>query len=124
VASELTPEALARYRATAQRRWEQEQRANARRLEWAWELAQQAAVLLKGQFGATRVVVFGSLAQGHWFSQTSDIDLAAWGLKGEDFFAAVARLQDLSPEFSVDLVAMEHCRPELRQVILAEGIPV
>ena len=67
-------------------------------------------------------MVFGSLVHGYWFSQTSDIDLAAWGLKDEDYFLVVARLQDLSPEFRIDLVRMENCRPGLRGAILQEGI--
>ena len=67
-------------------------------------------------------MVFGSLVHGYWFSQTADIDLAAWGLKDEDYFLVVARLQDLSPEFRIDLVRMENCRPGLREAILQEGI--
>jgi len=66
-------------------------------------------------------VVFGSLVGGRSFSRWSDIDLAAWGLPPDDYFVAVARLQDLSPEFEIDLVTMEYCRPELLKVILREG---
>jgi predicted nucleotidyltransferase len=79
---------------------------------------------LKNQFGASRVVVFGSLINGDGVSETSDVDLAAWGMPGEKYFIAVARLQDLSPEFEVDLVAMEHCKPHLREVIMKEGQPL
>lgn len=121
VTSESTPEAMAVYRATARRRWEADQRERARRHERAWETAHQAAALLKEQFGATQVMAFGSLLHDNWFSETSDIDLAAWGLKGDEYFIAVARLQDLSPEFKVDLVAVEHCKPGLREVIMEEG---
>lgn len=76
------------------------------------------------QFGATRVVAFGSLVHGDWFSETSDVDLAAWGLEGEEYFIAVARLQDLSPEFEIDLVAMERCPQGLRKAIEEEGQPL
>ena len=118
---ELTPEAMAVYQATAHQRWEEEQRERARRRERAWEVAQRAATLLKEEFGATQVAAFGSLVHGYWFSRTSDVDLVVWGLRDEDYFMAVARLQDLSPEFKVDLVAMEHCKPELREVITEGG---
>jgi predicted nucleotidyltransferase len=118
---DITPEAMAVYRATLRQREEQAKREQAERRERAWEVAQRAAALLKEQFGATQVMIFGSLVHGHWFSPTSDVDLAAWGLKGDDYFVAVARLQDISPEFEVDLVAMEHCKPGLREVILKEG---
>ena len=63
--------------------------------------------------------MFGSTVHGHWFSTTSDIDIAASGLASDDYFTAVARLQDLSPEFKVDLVALEHCKAELRESIAA-----
>ena len=120
----IPPEKMKRYRATMQRRQQQAQQELAQRRERAWKVAQLAGELLKTRFGATRVVVFGSLAHGHWFSDTSDIDLAAWGLKDEDYFLAVARLQDLSPEFEIDLVAMERCKPSLRTKILSEGKPL
>jgi predicted nucleotidyltransferase len=118
---ELKPEAIAVYRATARQRWEEERQERTRRRERAREVAQRAAALLREEFGVTQVIVFGSLVHDYWFSKTSDVDLAAWGLKDEDYFTAVAKLQDLSPEFKVDLVAMEHCKPELREVITKEG---
>ncbi len=123
-ALEVSPEAMAAYRATLHRREEQAKREQAERRERAWEVARRAAALLRERFGATQVLAFGSLVHGHWFSSTSDVDLAAWGLKGDDYFVAVARLQDISPEFEVDLIVMERCKPELREVILKEGVPL
>jgi predicted nucleotidyltransferase len=117
-----SPAAMAVYRATARRRAAEATRALAFRRARAREVAQQAAVLLKEQFGATQVAVFGSTVHGHWFSATSDIDIAASGLASDDYFTAVARLQDLSPEFKVDLVALEHCKAELRESIAREGV--
>jgi predicted nucleotidyltransferase len=113
---------MAVYRATARRRAEEEARALALRRVRAQEVARQAAALLKEQFSAAQVAVFGSTVHGHWFSATSDIDLAAWGLASDDYFTAVARLQDLSPEFKVDLVAVERCKPKLREIIAREGV--
>jgi len=110
------------YRATFQRRMEDEYSALEERREMAWELAHRAALLLKDRFGASQVIVFGSLVHGHWFSQSSDLDLAASGLKPEDYFLAVARLQDLSPLFSIDLVDLDRCRPELKKSIVQEGM--
>ena len=116
-----SPAAMAVYRATAQRRAAEASRTLALRHPRR-EVAQQAAALLKEQFGATQVAVFGSTVHGHWFSTTSDIDIAASGLASDDYFTAVARLQDLSPEFKVDLVALEHCKAELRESIAREGV--
>lgn len=112
---------MAVYRATARRRWEEDQLELTRRRDHAWQVARQATMLLKEQFGAKRVVAFGSLVHGQWFSRTSDIDLAAWGLRADDYFLAVAKLQDLSGEFKVDLIDMERCRPVLRDAIAKEG---
>jgi predicted nucleotidyltransferase len=117
----ITPHAMTVYRATARRRWEKEERDLAQLKARAWEIARQAAKLLKEQFGATRVVVFGSLAHEHWFSKTSDVDLAAWGLKTEDYFHIVGKLQDLSTEFEIDLVEMKQCKPSLQKAIEKEG---
>ena len=105
--AKISSAAMANYRAAARRRAEEAERALTLRRERAGEVARQAAALLKEQFGATQVAVFGSIVHGHWFSATSDIDLAASGLAADDYFTAVARLQDLSSEFKVDLVALE-----------------
>jgi len=92
------------------------------RWERAWRLAQAAAELLRQEFGATRVVAFGSLARRDWFTPWSDIDLAAWGIPPEAFYRAVAVVTGLSPEFKLDLVAPEDCQPSLRHVIEREGV--
>ncbi len=92
------------------------------RRQRAWRVARQAAKVLREQFGAQRVVIFGSLAQRGWFTQWSDIDLAAWGVPDERFYQAVATITALSPAFKVDLIDPETCRSRLRQAIEREGI--
>jgi predicted nucleotidyltransferase len=92
------------------------------RWERAWSVAQAAAELLRQQFGATRVVAFGSLVCREWFTPWSDIDLAAWGIPPEQFYRAVAAVTGISPEFRMDLVAPEDCQPSLRRAIEQEGI--
>jgi uncharacterized protein len=109
------------YKETIRRREEQAAKELTLRYNKAWEVVRMAESLLKDGFGATRVMVFGSLVHGYWFSPTSDIDLAAWGISDDDYFLVVARLQDISPEFKIDLVMMENCKPELSQVIMYEG---
>ena len=92
------------------------------RLGKAWEVARRAAHLLRERFGATHVVVFGSLAHGAWFSPWSDIDLAAWGIPAGQFYRAVAAITGFSADFEVNLVDPEDCRPTVRQAIEREGI--
>ena len=92
------------------------------RWERAWRVAHTAAEVLRQQYGATRVVVFGSAARREWFTPWSDIDLAAWGIAPDAFFRAVAAVTGISPEFKVDLVAPEDCQPALRHSIEREGV--
>lgn len=93
-----------------------------KRWRQAWRVARRAALLLRKEFGASRVVAFGSLAHRTLFTDRSDIDLAAWGIAAERYFAAVAAVTGLSPLFKVDLVDPEICRPSVRQAIEIEGI--
>lgn len=95
---------------------------SAERWKRAWEVAQTAAILLHQKFGATRVVAFGSLAHRKWFSQWSDIDLAAWGISAYEFCRAVAVVTGLSSEFKIDLLDPESCRHSLREKIEREGV--
>ncbi len=94
------------------------------RRERAWELAREAASLLKNSYGAKKVAVFGSLAHQLWFSRWSDVDLAAWDIPSDRFFAAVGAVTGLSPEFDVDLVDAQTCRDSIRKGIEKEGVEV
>lgn len=122
MATALTAEKLALYRATAQARQREREAARAARHARAWDVANEAAALLREQFGATKVTVFGSLAAERWFGEASDIDLAVWGFRIEDYFAAVARLQGIDADFKIDLVMMEQCKPGLAEAVFKEGI--
>ncbi len=59
----FTPQEIASYRATAQRKWQESKEERKLREKHAWKLAELAAALLKEQFKATKVMVFGSLVQ-------------------------------------------------------------
>lgn len=107
-----------------QQRTSEEQQHLAQRYNQAWQLANQAASFLRCKYGATRVIVFGSLTNSAWFNAWSDVDLAAWGIPPEQFYAAVAAVTGLSEHFKIDLVDPDNCRPDLRQTIENEGIDV
>lgn len=90
----------------------------------AWQTARKGAALLKEQFGAREVFIFGSiLIRGH-FHQHSDIDFAAWEIPESDYLRAVGAVLDLDPEFSADLVRMEEARDSLRICIEQDGQPL
>lgn len=119
----ISEQSMAQYRETALARELETQQAVAARRERAWIAARRAADLLRAEFGASRVVLFGSLARGD-LTLHSDIDLAAWGIPRDDYFVAVARVQDVSAEFKVDLVEADHCKPTLARAIADERIPL
>ncbi|MCS6849172.1 MAG: nucleotidyltransferase domain-containing protein [Anaerolineae bacterium] len=122
MSTELTPDRLQQYRATARARLAEEAAALAERRARAWELAREAAALLKHRFGATRVVVFGSLIHKDMFTLHSDVDIAAWGLRERDWLKAIGAVYDLSAEIPVNLVDMNLARPEIAEVIEREGV--
>ncbi len=121
-ALKASPEEMAVYRATARRRQEREQQELARLQEQAWQAARRAAKLLKERFGATRVVVFGSLVHKDCFTRWSDVDVAAWGIRPEDTFRAIGAVMDIDAEPEVNLVDVGACRPSLLATIEREGV--
>jgi predicted nucleotidyltransferase len=70
------------------------------------------------------VILFGSLSAKRAFTRWSDIDLAAWGIPPEQFYAAVAMVTGLSAEFKLDLVDPQSCQPSLRAAIEQGGVEV
>jgi predicted nucleotidyltransferase len=117
----LTPKEVAAYRrAAALVKPKKRQSIRARRTR-AWQVARRAAQVLKAEFGAKKVVVFGSLLSPALFHDRSDVDLAVWGLTGRAYYRAVSALLDIEPSVSVDLIAFEDARPALQAVILREG---
>ncbi|MFW6016937.1 MAG: nucleotidyltransferase family protein [bacterium] len=82
--------------------------------------AQKAASLLKNQFGAEKVWLFGSLRNKDKFHIKSDIDLAEVGIPDERFYAAVGAIN--RGEFKIDLVDIKNCRKSIRKAIDKEGI--
>ena len=117
----MTDEQLRAYRRTADHRRREEAARIAERRRRAHEAARLAAELLRGRFGATVVILFGSLADEEWFGPRSDLDLAASGLRADEYFGAVAALQGLLGEFEADLVDLDRCGPTLRARVLATG---
>ncbi len=122
-ASQVTPEQMEIYRAAARRRAEQGLSPEAEALrQRALVEAKRAAEVLKEEFGATRVVVFGSAAHGEWFTETSDIDLAVWQLPPEEYFKAWGRVEGVLRTSNFHLVDVEHARPSVLRSIERDGI--
>ena len=122
MAETIPPEQMAIYRATARQRQLQYETELVERHRRAWEVARQAGRLLKADFQAQRVVVFGSIITPTRFHERSDVDLAVWGLNERLYYRAVSRLLDLDPAISVDLVEAEFASPTLLAIIEQEGV--
>lgn len=102
------------------------QRQRYRWREWDQRFSQRARAdldrivdLLVRQFGARRVILFGSLVKGR-FGPGSDIDMAVEGISKGDFFAALAAANRLTP-FRVDLKPLEDLEPHFLRRVLAGG---
>jgi uncharacterized protein len=107
------------YILTAQAKEQSNREALERQRSQAMQIAQIAAELLRSEFGASRVVLFGSVlsdAGDLSFHQDSDIDLAAWGISDRLYFKAVGKLQGLS-DFAIDLVEPQDLPPYIFDAI-------
>ena len=118
----IPPEKLAIYRETARRRQAEEEQRVHERFERAWQAAKAGAAMLKSKYGASRVVVFGSLVDETLFHHRSDIDLAAWGIDANQYLRALADLLSPTSEFSFDLIAVEEAGPSLLATIERDGV--
>jgi tRNA nucleotidyltransferase (CCA-adding enzyme) len=75
-AAQLTAQEKKKYREFARLQSERETQEMLARRDRALRVAREAARILKESFGATRVLLFGSLAKESWFHIRSDVDLA------------------------------------------------
>jgi len=115
--SSITSEQMAAYLLTTTQREEARLEKLQSRRSQGMATAQQAAQMLK-QWGATRVVLFGSILT-EYFHETSDLDLGVQDLPEHLYFRVVAQLQGIS-SFTVDLVEINYAAPHIQEAI-AQG---
>jgi len=82
----------------------------------------RAARVLRESFPVGRIILFGSLAHGGWFSPDSDVDLAVEGLAPAHYWKAWRLLEDILADRSVDLIDLDTAGASLRQAIARQGI--
>ena len=87
--------------------------------EAAWTEVREAARLLKSQFGATKVIVFGSLVKD-LFGEYSDIDIAVEGVQDSRFFEALTAVNELGDRW-IDLKPIESLEPRFKARVLETG---
>jgi predicted nucleotidyltransferase len=100
-------------------KWETEERR-----EKALEIAKAIAKLLRKEFGATKVVLFGSIVYPERFSPWSDIDIAVYGIRADQFYKAVAASFEIAHDFHIDIVDPIDCYPPIREDIELNGIEI
>jgi predicted nucleotidyltransferase len=83
--------------------------------------AERLAQRLVKEYGAKRVLLFGSVARQRPLRPDSDIDLAVEGMPSETYYRIVGDLCTNSGRL-VDLVQLERVRPSVKRIILLEGI--
>jgi predicted nucleotidyltransferase len=119
---DIPPDQLEQYRQTARERENARVSAARERMEKAWTLAREAAKLLREQYQAQRVVVFGSLLHETRFTQWSDVDIAAWGIPFGQTFRAIGAVMDLDSSVAVNLVDVDTCVLSLLEAIEQEAV--
>jgi len=122
--SDLSPASLAQYRRTAISRQKTHVSKTKVRMKKAWRLARKAAKILREQYHAERVAVFGSLLHETRFTQWSDVDIAAWGIPPEQTFRAIGTVMDLDSSLEINLVDVNTCTPSLLKAIEQEAVDV
>lgn len=91
------------------------------RKEIALSVAKECIQLLKENYAAKEVILFGSLAGDSPWHWASDIDLAVVGISNAQWWKAYGELESLCPGWlKVDLVQLENASPQLRCRILKE----
>ena len=91
-------------------------------LHRAWETATQIAAMLYQDFGAARVAVFGSLAERHWFTPQSDIDIVAWGIPKDAYWDAYGKVVHFDAAFNIDFVTFEETRGLFRERLQRQAV--
>jgi uncharacterized protein len=97
----------------------QQQAEIAQHIQQAWVDIAAIAQQLRAKFGATEMIVFGSLVRGG-FDAESDLDIAVAGIPPQDFFTAMAVANQISHQW-VDLKPLESLEPHFLQKVLTTG---
>ena len=122
-ANDFSPNELAEYRQRLNEHF-RNRKVDEALLQRAWQTAHRVAAMLYEEFGATRVAVFGSLAERDWFSPWSDIDIAVWGIPADKYLKAVVEAKHISRWFKVDLVDFEGCEGLFRERVQNQAVPI
>jgi len=117
----MSPSELAECRENLKRQWENRQ-VDEELLQRAWTVAHRLAAVLYQDYGASKVAVFGSLAEREWFTKHSDIDIVVWGVSYNRCLDALWETEDLGSEFKIDIINFKTINRSFREKILSHAI--
>jgi uncharacterized protein len=86
------------------------------------ERVRRVAMEIKKQYGARRVILFGSLAHGAWFHPDTDVDLAVEGLEGAAYWKAWGLAEQIIDDRNVDLIDVATASRSLKKAIERYGV--
>ena len=122
-ADKMSPSELAKCRENLRRHWET-RKVDKELVQRAWTDAQRVATVLYQKYGASKVAVFGSLAEQIRFCKYSDIDIVVWGVSYNRCLDALWETEGLSDEFEIDIINVKSIHPLYREQILSQAIPI
>jgi predicted nucleotidyltransferase len=117
----MPPSELAKCRENLKRQWENRQ-VDEELLQRAWAVAHRLAAVLYQDYGASKVAVFGSLAERERFTKYSDIDIVVWGVSYNKCLDALWGTEDLGSEFKIDIINFKSINRSFRERILSQAI--
>ena len=117
----MSPEELADCRRHLEQQWAT-RHVDEALLQRAWKTAHQIAAMLYQDFGATRVAVFGSLAERDWFTPLSDIDIVAWGISMDAYWDVYGKVVYFNATFKIDFVTFEETKGLFRERVQRQAV--
>ena len=117
----MSPEELATCRRHLEQQWAT-RHVDEALFQRAWKTAHQIAAMLYQDFGATRVAVFGSLAERNWFTQLSDIDIVAWGISMDAYWDVYGKVVYFDATFNIDFVTFEETKGLFRERLQRQAV--
>ncbi len=88
----------------------------------AREKVKAAARIIKEDFGASRVILYGSLATGH-FKEGSDIDLLISGFTGS-FWNMYIQVEEITAPIPVSVICLEDASESLIAEAYERGVEI
>ncbi|MDR1304746.1 MAG: nucleotidyltransferase domain-containing protein [Verrucomicrobiales bacterium] len=90
----------------------------------AKRVARRVADCLRRRYGATKVLVFGSVVDGFYVPGHSDIDIYFEGVPREDEMSVTGRLMLDFADYDIDFRPAGLCHPRFKASVLAEGLAI